>query len=374
MKTLRHFAAILCVSGPMSLMSQDFDFKGYIKYLQSNLSDNRISSLTTDNLLHNRVALTWYATDHITSELQVRNRVHYGELVKTTPGFSNFLSNDRGLVNLDWTWLDQSTVVGHSNIDRAWMEYRTERFALKTGRQRINWGITLAWNPNDLFNAYNLLDFDYEERPGTDAVRFQVFQTSWSQFDLAIAPSKEKSMSTGALRYVWNWSTYDIQVLGGRYRDGWVAGAGWAGNLRQSGFKGEASYFFNGDSSNALSATVSLDHSFSSGWFATVAWLYTSDPSPVAISSTVAPTARALLPYRHAIYLSGSKALSPLFQFTLSQIYAPSESTWIALPALSYSIANEWTLDLVNQSIFDNIDHGFNDSRFAFFMRLKWNF
>lgn len=33
----------------------------------------------------------------------------------------------------------------------------------------------MAWNPNDWFNTYNYFDFDYEERPGTDAIRVRVY-------------------------------------------------------------------------------------------------------------------------------------------------------------------------------------------------------
>ena len=61
-----------------------------------------------------------------------------------------------------------------------------EKWELTLGRQRINWGVNLAFNPNDLFNAYSLIDFDYQERPGSDAIRFQYFTNELSSFETAV--------------------------------------------------------------------------------------------------------------------------------------------------------------------------------------------
>ena len=69
-------------------------------------------------------------------------------------------------------------------FDRLFIEWNKEKWNIRIGRQRINWGINLAFNPNDIFNAYNFLDFDYEERPGVDAARVQYYYGSFSGLDL----------------------------------------------------------------------------------------------------------------------------------------------------------------------------------------------
>ena len=61
---------------------------------------------------------------------------------------------------------------------------------MRIGRQRINWGVNLAWNPNDLFNAYSLIDFDYQERSGVDAIRFQYYTGEMSSIEFAIQPGE----------------------------------------------------------------------------------------------------------------------------------------------------------------------------------------
>ena len=51
----------------------------------------------------------------------------------------------------------------HTMLDRAWIDYTRGKLQLRLGRQRINWGTNLVWNPNDVFNTFSYFDFDYEE-------------------------------------------------------------------------------------------------------------------------------------------------------------------------------------------------------------------
>ena len=74
--------------------------------------------------------------------------------------------------------------------------------------------------------------------------------------------------------------SYDIQLITGVYQKDWVMGAGWAGNLKNAGFKGEVTYFvpyesyFN--SENVLSASVSVDYGFKKGLYLNSSVLYNS--------------------------------------------------------------------------------------------------
>ena len=133
--------------------------------------------------------------------------------------------------------------VAHSVIDRMLIQYSDEKWDITIGRQRINWGINNIWNPNDIFNAYNFLDFDYEERPGNDAVRIQRNLKNSSALELAYKSGKNKDKHTAAFLYKLNKWKYDFQFLSGIYQTDYVLGGGWAGNIKEAGFKGEMSYF-----------------------------------------------------------------------------------------------------------------------------------
>lgn len=34
----------------------------------------------------------------------------------------------------------------------------------------MNWGISIVWNLNDIFNVFSFMDFDYEECLGSDVI------------------------------------------------------------------------------------------------------------------------------------------------------------------------------------------------------------
>ena len=47
------------------------------------------------------------------------------------------------------------------------MDWANEKLQLRVGRQRINWGINTTWNPNDIFNSYNIYDVILINEPDT---------------------------------------------------------------------------------------------------------------------------------------------------------------------------------------------------------------
>lgn len=152
---------------------------GYIKNLQEFSFVDRLEQLQWTTFLHNRLNFKYIPSNSITARLEVRNRVFYGDNVKNITGFSDYISQDNGIVDLSWNIIDNKDLLFNTTIDRALINYTKGDWDITVGRQRVNWGMNLVWNPNDIFNTYNYLDFDYEERPGSDAIRIQYFTHSW---------------------------------------------------------------------------------------------------------------------------------------------------------------------------------------------------
>ena len=138
-----------------------FSLNGYVKYLPSYV-DYSFFDKETNHLLHNRLNMRGYFGDNLSLGLEVRNRIYFGD-VPTIQG-------DEGLVNMAFYAVRESNFVFNSMIDRLWLKYQKEKIELSIGRQRVNWGVNTIWNNNDLFNAYNFIDFDYIERPGSDVI------------------------------------------------------------------------------------------------------------------------------------------------------------------------------------------------------------
>src|SRR5690606_1804413 len=155
----------------------------------------------------------------------------------------------------------------HTIPDRLYAEWNSSDWSVQIGRQRINWGINTVTNPNDLFNIYSFYDFDYPQRPGSDAIRIRHFTRTLSRREAAGSPSRDSRNSTAALLYGFNRNGYDIQLIGGLYREMIAAGGGWAGSIGQTGFKGEVMGFVElrdrpGRGNNLITA-ISADHMFS---------------------------------------------------------------------------------------------------------------
>lgn len=357
-------------------------FKGYLKEIQTVSFGDDIDSMVTGNYFYNRLMLHCFPTGNFSAGIEARNRFFWGEIVKQTEDFAGLLDNDNGLVDLSFNIADTKTAVLNVEFDRLWLDYRTRDFEARVGRQRINWGINLIWNPNDIFNTYNFLDFDYEERPGTDAVRAQYYTGLLSGFDLSVSPGKSFEKTVAALRYFFNTRAYDLQFFGGVYQGNITAGIGWAGNISDAGFKGEASYFFPyeemGKKHGVLSFSASVDRSFSDALYLNASFLFSSDADDDIDDfkglglQTLSPM--GLMPATYSIYAQASYMFTPISSGTMSLIYCPVVNAVIFYPSFFYSIAENWDIDIVAQSLWGDTDGAFRVIGNGLFFRLRWSF
>ena len=117
-----------------------------------------LDSLITDNLIHNRIRSKVYLSNKITTVIEMRNRIFYGEATRLNSSLGKQLEKDNGQVDLSFVCLDRKPLVIHSILDSEHiLDTVKTNWELTVGRQRINWGVNLAFNPNDLFNAYSLV-------------------------------------------------------------------------------------------------------------------------------------------------------------------------------------------------------------------------
>lgn len=223
-----------------------------------------------DNNLQNRTRLKWVPLRWVDLEVQARTRFLFGETVRNTPGYATGLDADRGIADLSRNLANGNSYLLNSQLDRVFLHFAGGPFEITVGRQRINWGQTFVWNPNDIFNAYSFFEFDYPEKPGSDAVRIQYFSGIANSLELAVkADSGGRITAAGMARL--NWKNYDFQFLAGTL-DGedLFAGMGWSGSIYGAGFKGEASYFHPlsnaRDTSGMLLFSLSTDYSFANSW------------------------------------------------------------------------------------------------------------
>ncbi|HHG85084.1 MAG TPA: hypothetical protein ENJ82_10105 [Bacteroidetes bacterium] len=362
-----------------------FQAQGYVKFLQTN-SFLPVPGLDTtlkfsDNLIHNRFNLHYYQGKKWEFALEMRNRLFYGDQVRQA-GYGDKIDQYDGLIDLSTRWIDEGGFLLHSIIDRAYVNYSHKKWDITLGRQRINWGVNLVWNPNDLFNAYNFLDFDYEERAGRDALRIQYFPGDLSRLEVAVSPADSLEGMVAAACYRFNVKGYDFQFLSGYHRGDFAVGGGWEGNLGQVGFKGEGTYFYplagSVDSTSALGTSLTLDYMFGSGLYLMASALYNSEGANAGMSqggfATGQLTARNLFPAEWAAYSNISGAVHPLVNLNVGAIYGLTNNLLILLPGVTYSIKENWDIDLIGQIFYSDGPAGFASQGAGVYLRLKWSY
>lgn len=339
-----------------------FAVNGYISSMQSVMAIDSVKELwIADNLLHNRLNVFWYPTNKITGTIQLRNRLMYGDQVKS----SNFLLAKRKTYfdDKDLSYnLENKSYFLQSKIDRLWFQYTLNKIELVVGRQRINWGQSFAFNPNDIFNAYSYFDFDYVERPGSDAINIKYYTGVASSLEAAIKVDSSNNI-TAAARAVLNKWNYDFQIIGGLLSESdWVGGFGWAGNIKSLGFRGEASYFqpkenFS-DTTGLFMMSASLDYTFANSLFIQAEGLFSNVDNNTTTSLMErynAPQNVKNLAFSKASFvISASYPINPLLNASLSGMYFLGLDGFYLGPSLSYSLKDN--LDLSAYYQYFNID------------------
>ena len=187
---------------------------GYLSNMQSVMFENADGQWVSDNLVHNRLNFKTYFGSHLRFNAELRNRFMYGETVKYFPGYADLIDKDQGWQDLTWNLASDSSYLINTSIDRLFLDFSLGRFQLTVGRQRINWGMNFVWNPNDIFNSYSFFDFDYVERPGSDAVRLQMYINSTSTFEMVGKINQDDQWSLAGL-VKFSLAGTDFQFLGG---------------------------------------------------------------------------------------------------------------------------------------------------------------
>ena len=357
------------------------EWRGYLKDLPGFVFPGMGDSMRWMNLIHNRVNLKVNAGPRLTARVELRNRVFFGSQVRKTQDFGSAIDDYPGFFDLSKLWVDRPCWLAHTVVDRLLAAYSMPKWDIAVGRQRINWGVNNIWNPNDIFNAYNFLDFDYEERPGNDAVRIQHHPGDDRSVEFAWKPGRSSDSHVASLLYKFNRNEYDYQFLGGVYNSDWVVGAGWAGSIGEKGFKGEASYFHprerGSDTTGVLSASVMMDHTLKGDWYVSGSILYISHPSGGLGEGGILSTnlsAKSLFPFRWSFYVGAAKNFETVYNLSASVVYSPTRNSLILFPSFSWNASESLDLDVTLQSFFASDNGRYLSQGSALYLRGKWSF
>lgn len=382
--------------------SKQLVLNGYLVNMQSvsmsELPDSLNLTGSSDNILYNtniyfqnRLNLFWYATTNLTITAQMRNRLIIGDQVRYD--FTGQVKKGYASVGNWWnpSW---NIAVGNAYIlnlafDRIYAEYNRGNWDITLGKQRINWGKTFAFNPNDMFNTYSYFDFDYEEKPGTDAVRVMYYTGVATSLEVAANIDSAQNVSA-ALKWNANAFNYDIQLIGGMLKnDDLALGLGWSGYISGASFRGEFGYYhpFENftDTSGVAMLSTGMDYSINAKWMvqAEVMLAKLAPNQKPQFSNFYEPAQSVKDLATSPFQLLGSVIFqaTPLSSLSLAAIWYPHkdiEGIFLG-PSWTYSIANNFSAAFYWQFFHGKIPNTVSEipetqTANAGFLRLKYSF
>lgn len=353
---------------------------GYITTLQSATYDSLSGPFIFENIIHNRLNFKAYAGERFTFAAELRNRLFTGDRVRMGDSYSESVGFDPGWIDMTWNIAAKESFILNTTLDRLWIDYHSEKIQITLGRQRINWGQTTIWNPNDIFNAYSFFDFDYVERPGSDALRIQYFTSYSSAAEFVLKADNENDITASGL-YRFNTWGYDFQFLGGYVNsEDVVLGTGWSGSIGSIAFRGEASVFWPWEdfpvTNGTIIATTGFEKIFSDNSMAQLQVMYCNNPVPITDFGSFymgTLSAKELAFSEFTAFGQFSWAVTPLVRIGLSGMWFPDLKGYYTGPTIDYSLAENIDFSLIWQQFRGNT--GSEKFRMNIgFLRLKYSF
>ena len=384
----------VCLTGLLSALTwaqipglvaeKPYDFGGYVKYMASaNIVEQGDDYY--DHLIHQRFNFEYRFDEAFRVNLSMRNRVLWGDSTKL-PGYSTLIGADAGYWDLTTNWLERGSLIGTSQFDRAYVQWSDNDWQLRAGRSRINWAMNTIWNPNDVFNAYSIYDFDYEERSGTDALSVTRKLDFASSIDVVFSPNQESDLTSYAGRYLYNYQGWDMQVIAGKSNLDRILAGGVAGDIKGAGVRAEVSWFeptkerWNDvELSSTTVASIESDYSFTSrrNWMGRIAYLYISQPQSADSAAkylNLPLNAKTLSFSRNTYYADLGFDISPLWRATFATVYYQDHSYYLSLNS-HYSLSDDIQLIGVIQKFDGREDSLFGETPATLlFAQIKWSF
>ena len=365
-----------------SLGQSIFDYKGYLTNLESVWLQKDIDIMLLSGTAQNRFDFFIYPMENLDINIGLRNIIEYGNTIALTPGYADFITRDNGYFNLTKSWREKGSYVFYSSIDRLNIFYSTDYYEVQVGRQRINWGVNLVWTPNDIFNSISYLNFDYEEREGSDAVRGQYYFDYSSSLEYVFKLDYLERV-TSSLMYRFNMWDYDFQTFAGMMEDDYVFGGGWSGNILSSNVSGELTYFRDkdnfADTTGQLVASLGWTYTFAFDFYVHGEFLFNSAGTTGkagGLSNLLSNgyNAKNLSPAKYSLFGEIAYQVNPLVRLDFSGIINPSDKSFYLGPFASFSISQTIDMLIAGQFFFGDSGTEWGDYGTFYYLRLKWSF
>jgi len=386
-KILIFLFAFIAISA--NAQEKKWTLSGYVSGMPSIIVQQPQDEIWWQALAHNRLNFGWQINKDFRFDTGMRNRFIAGSEMMINP---ESISADAGLMDLSWNYFSTNNTILNTTFDRLNFTFEKNKWKLQLGRQRINWGQTFVWNPNDIFNTYSFFDFDYPERPGCDAFRTTYFHNATSSSEFAFSANHENKITTAFL-HRWNKNNVDYQLITGLLTEtDIVIGGALTSDYKGLNYRTELSYFHSivemwraasdeetWHATSLLAVSAGLDYIFKNSLMLQAEVLYNNVSSKNAgglMAMYAAPlSAKNLSISQWNIFANVTYPITPRLNGSLSGMYFVDIQSYYAGFSFDYSVAENLDFSLISQffSTFGDSEIG-NMNILMGFMRLKYSF
>jgi len=272
---------------------------------------------------------------------------------------------EKDFLDLDWTLLDRKNIFWQHSFYRAYGQYKSEKFSIAAGRQRIAWGTGRLWNPTDLFNPVDPLQLEQDEKRGIDAVGLDLFFGDFSFLNLVYAPQRSREDLKAGIRLKTSLEDWDLSVMGGRFEEDKVIGGDFSTTLFEGGLRGEMTYTRTStDNNDFFRFVLSYDYTFENSLYFLFECFYNGGNLPVFDLTSFLQDGIVTV-QKNLLGLNLGYDITPLIRAETLFIWDVDGKSTFIWPKLIWSVAQNLDATLSGQ-----IYHGNEDSEFGPFSNL----
>lgn len=373
---LRMTCLLILLYYPINAQSIDWENYGYAKYMFSISETDSSKNGAIDHQIHVRLNNRIYFQEYFTTGLELRLRGFQGSSVENKNLSPATTITPYEYDDLDALFWEKSSHFAYGQIDRLFLDYSKDDWQVTVGRQRIAWGTSMVWNIVDLFNPQSILDFDYEELPGSDALRVQYFTDAIGRLEMVYKPSHNNTYRSLAFLYLINQWDYDFYFLGALHNDKPTLGTAFTGDIEGAGFRGEFKTSKSQSDKHYFSTVLSIDYTYLNSLYLHGELLFNSigKENNSTLYALQAQQDGLLSPAKKSLFLEAAYELHPLVRGGIFVLINPDEKSSILAPSLSWSVISNLDVYLIGLLSFGSDDSEFARLGKAVFIRTKYSF
>jgi len=241
------------------------------------------------------------------------------------------------------------------NLDRAFLEIRTNKADFFIGRQAIAFGSARAVNPTDILAPYSFEALDTEDRIGIDAFRVRVPLGFMGEVDAGYVFGDNFQFKQSAMfvRTRFHIARSDASLLVAAFRENLMIGLDFTRSIGGAGIWLESAHTFSGalksdrfaDTRDYFRATLGCDYSLGDNTYGFIEYHFNQAGAddPQKYLANIAHTAYAdgsvYLLGRHYFIPGVVHQLTPLVTANIEMLCSATDWSIYFAPSLEYNIA-----------------------------------